>query len=201
MKEQLNLRIRMPPHRFLLIALLSLSPILHAQSKDATHYQLYGGYTWLSNSFNGVPGSQQPLNGWDAAAVMKAGFHGLQFKMDVFRYFGTNQGAKQDAFFIMGGGQYSHRLGRETVFAEGLFGTGGINKNWGPNQTTGDTASFSSLAGGGLDTPITRHLAYRAQADFQYAYFNLDNNLGVPYHVPGLPTFFGHVTTGLVWKF
>jgi hypothetical protein len=50
-----------------LIALLCLSSALHAQSKAPASYQIYGGYTFLSNTFNGVPGSRQPLNGWDAS--------------------------------------------------------------------------------------------------------------------------------------
>jgi hypothetical protein len=39
------------------VALLCLSCTGYAQSDFAGRYQLYGGYTFLSNSFNGVPGS------------------------------------------------------------------------------------------------------------------------------------------------
>jgi hypothetical protein len=182
------------------IAMLCLSPALCAQPEAPARFQIYGGYTYLSNSFNGVPGSRQPLNGWDASAAFPA-WHSLRFKIDAFSYRGTNLGAPQHPFFIMGGGQYSKRLGRETVFAEGLVGVGGLNRNWGPNKIAGETASIATLAGGGVDTPLTKRLAFRVDGGFQYSYFALQTNALVPYRIPGLPTYFGRVSSGLVWKF
>jgi len=82
--------------------------------------QIYGGYTFLSNTINGVPGSRQPLNGWDAAVAFPA-WHNLRFKIDTYAYRGTNLGAPQHPFFIMGGGQYTWRVRRESVFVEGLL--------------------------------------------------------------------------------
>jgi hypothetical protein len=190
----------MPSRFLLLIALLCLSSVLHAQSEAPARYQIYGGYTFLSNSFNGVPGSRQPLNGWDAALVCPA-WHGLRFKVDVFAYRGTNLGAPQHPLFIMGGGQYNWRLRRESVFVEGLVGDGGLNKDWGADKTPGQTASLSTLVGGGLDTPLTRRIAFRVGGDFQYAYFALSGPRLVPYRIPGLPTYFGRVSSGLVWHF
>ena len=190
----------MPSRFFSLIALLCLSCALYAQKEDSARYQIYGGYSFLSNSFNGVPGSRQPLNGWDAALAFPA-WHNLRFKIDVSGYRGTNLGAPQDAFFIMGGGQYNWRFKKESVFVEGLIGNGGINKNWGANKTPGETASFSTLIGGGLDTPLTRHIAYRVGGDFQYSYFSLAGTLNAPYRIPGLPTYFGRISSGLLWQF
>jgi len=187
---------------FWLIALLGFSSVLHAQWDKPAHYQIYGGYSFLSNSLNGVPGSHQPLNGWDAAVAFPA-WHGVRFKIDTFRYSGTNLGAPQQVYFIMGGGQYNRRVGREIVFVEGLAGDGGINRNWGANKSPGGTASFSTLVGGGLDTPLTRHIAFRVDGCYQYAYFAL---LGpspnfIPYRIPGLPTNFGRISSGIVWQF
>ena len=141
------------------------------------------------------------MNGWDASAALPA-WHGLRFKAAVFKFNGTNLGAPQHAMFIMGGGQYEHYFRREGVFAEALFGDGGLNRNWGPRgESRGNTASFSTLLGGGLDTPIGRHFAIRVQGDFLYANFALvqPKPLNIPYEIPGLPNYFGRIVTGLLW--
>ena len=191
----------MPSHLFSLIALLCLSSALHAQSQAPARYQIYVGYAFLSNSLNGVPGSHQPLNGFDAAVAFPS-WHRLRFKVDASAYRGTNLGAPQHPYFILGGGQYSKRLGRESVFVEGLGGVGGANKNWPANNAIGQTASFAALLGGGLDTPLTRHIAFRVDGGFQYSYFSLEHPVTlVPYRIPGLPTNFGRISSGLVWQF
>jgi len=62
--------------QLLLIEVFLWPLLLSAQSDSATHYQLYGGFSYLSNSFNGVPGARQGLSGWDAGLVFPA-WHGL----------------------------------------------------------------------------------------------------------------------------
>jgi hypothetical protein len=188
--------------RFSLMALLCISSVLLAQEKDPDHYQVYGGYTFLSNSFNGVPGSRQPLNGWDASLAFPA-WRNLRFKMETFGYIGTNLNAPQHAYFIMGGGQYGRHFGREFAFVEALVGEGGINPNWGANATSGETASFATLLGGGLDTPITRRLAFRVDAGYQWSNFALAPPTlpNIPYRIPGLPNNFARISTGCVWRF
>ena len=200
----------MPSRFFPLLFLFCLWSVLHAQSNlhektpsQATErYQLYGGYTLLSNSFNGVPGSHQPLNGWDAAMAFQP-WHHLRFKLDTYAYSGSNLGAPQKGLFILAGGQYGRRLGRESVFVEGLMGVVGLNKDWGAQKTPGESAAFATLVGGGVDTPLARHFAYRLDGGFQYAYTALQGpqpNI-IPYRISGLPTYFGRVSTGLVWLF
>lgn len=81
-------------------------------------------------------------------------------------------------------------------------GVGGANKNWPANNAIGQTASFAALLGGGLDTPLTRHITFRVSGGYQYSYFALDHPLSlVPYRIPGLPTNFGRISSGLVWQF
>lgn len=177
--------------------------VLHpapAQSPAFAPYQITAGITRLSNSFNGVPGSRHPLDGWSASAAFPA-WHGVRFKAAVFQFNGTNLGAPQHARFIMGGGQYEHYFGREGVFGEALFGDGGLNRNWGPGGTRGNTASFSTLLGGGLDTPLGRHFAIRVEGDFQWANFALvePEPYNAPYEIPGLPNYFARISTGLLW--
>jgi hypothetical protein len=173
------------------------------QADGASRYQLYGGYTWQSNSFNGTPGNQQSLNGFEASVAFPYVWRGLRFKADASFYRGTNQGAPQNGYYITGGWQYDYRFGRETLYGEVLAGDIGINQNWGPNQDPGMTASFTVLTGGGLDTPISKRFAIRVGGDFVYENFALIQSVNdtVPYRVPGLPNFFGKVSSGVVWKF
>ncbi len=176
----------------------------HAQTDLSTRYQLYGGYSFLSNSLNGVNGAQQPLNGYEFAFAIPP-WHDLRFKLNAFQYYGTNRGASERPYFVMGGGQYGKNFGREAAFVEAMAGEGIVNANWGANKAIGDTASFSALLGGGVDTPLSSRFALRVQGDFQYAYFkqilSQQPGTGVPVYVPGLPTYFGRISTGLVWRF
>ena len=189
-------------HRlFALTALLCLSSALHAQSEPPPmHYTLFGGYSYFSNSINGVPGSRQALNGWNAAITFPF-FHDLKVRADVSSYRGNNLNAPQHPYFILGGAQFNHHFGREMVFVDGLIGDGGINNNWGANGVAGETASFSAVLGGGLDTRISRRFAFRAEADSQYAYFWLSGKYAVPYRVPNLPNHFFRLSSGVVWSF
>jgi hypothetical protein len=184
--------------------LLLVAAVLHAQTDFSSRYQLYGGYSFLSNSLNGVSGSEQPLNGYEFAFAIPP-WHGLRYKMNLFQYLGTNLGANEHPYFVMAGGQYGRNFGREYTFVEALAGIGNVNANWGANGTIGDTASFSALLGGGLDTPLSPRFALRVQGDYQYAYFKQVASRvplsGVPTYVPGLPTNFGRISTGIVWRF
>ena len=185
-----------------LTVLLGFSFSLFAQTEAHTRYEVYGGYELLSNSFNGVPGSHQILNGWDASLGFPP-WRNLRFKIESFGYNGSNLGAQQHAFFVMGGGQYTLHLHKEAIFVEGLAGDGGLNRYWGPNQAAGEIASFSSILGGGVDTPISRHFAVRVTGDYQWENFALIQsvNLTLPYRPAGLPNNFARISTGVVWRF
>jgi Lipid A 3-O-deacylase (PagL) len=187
--------------RFLIQIALCFFPItLTAQFQTSASYQIYGGLTSLSNSFNGVPGSRQPLLGWEAAVAFSA-WHHLRPKLDYATFNGNNLGALQHAYLIMAGGEYEHYVGRERLFGEALFGDVHMNRNWGANGSPGATASFSTLFGGGVDTPVGKHLAIRFEGDYQYTNFALYQSLSypLPYRIPGLPNNFGRFSTGLVW--
>lgn len=195
--------IRKLPVRWLpLFAFLCLPPLLPAQSSGLDRFELYGGYAFLSNTINGVPGSQQSLNGWVAEFAVPP-WHNLRFKFDVSGYSGTNLGALQKPYSITGGGQYTWHLRKESLFAEAMFGTAGINRYWGPNQLPGDTASFISILGGGVDTPVAPHFAIRLAADYQWTNFSLIQSVSdaVPYTYPGIPRYFARITAGPVWRF
>lgn len=187
--------------RPLISLVLWLFPVaLVAQAPGPPPYEIFAGYSWLSNSFNGVPGSRQGLNG-EEGSVAFPGWHGLRVKVDVAHYSGTNLGAKQDAVFIMGGGQYEHNFHRERVFGQALFGDIGMNRYWGAGGQPGETASFVTKLGGGVDTPVSRNFAFRVEGDWLNENLALIRSLNDPrpYRVPGLPQNFFGLTAGLVW--
>lgn len=194
----------MSARQFACVLILCLAGYVHAQTPAPHRRELFAGYSLLSNSLNGVSGSHQVMNG-EEVAVELSPWHNLRPKFDAFAYQGSNLGAAEHPYFIMFGGQYDKKLGRETGFIEGLGGEGGVNANWGANGAIGQTASFSAILGGGLDTPLSPRFAFRVQGDFQYAYFKVavsrGVNTGAPIYVPGLPVFFGRVTSGIVWRF
>ena len=122
---------------FFLVLILCVS-VLTAQS--APPFEIEAGYSYLSNSFHGLPGSEKGLNGFDASVAFRP-WHNLRPKIEVSHYSGTNLGAQQNAIFIVAGGQYERTIHREKFFAEALFGDLGINKYWGPNAHQGDQSS------------------------------------------------------------
>ena len=105
--------------------------------------------------------------------------------------------------YFIAGGQYDYRFKRMTLFGEGMMGDAGLNRNWGPQQVRSSTAAFAGLLGGGLDTAITRHFAYRVNGGFQYTYTSLVGPAPdyTPFRPPGIPEYFGRFSTGLVWQF
>jgi hypothetical protein len=185
---------------FCVLALFCLPLALAAQSSGSVPYQIYGGVSYFSNSFNAVQGGHHPLPGWDTAVSFPA-WHDLRFKIDVSGYSGNNLGAPQHVFFIMGGAQYERLVARERFFAHALFGDGGFNRNWGPNGALAGTASFSALLGGGMDTPLSQHIGIRVEGDYQHTNLALIQSEAdpVPYRIPGLPNSFGRIATGVVW--
>ncbi|MGA8732123.1 MAG: acyloxyacyl hydrolase [Terracidiphilus sp.] len=171
-----------------------------AQPGSSAPFQIFGSFTYLSNSFNGTPGARQPLTGWDASVSFPPYRH-LRFLIDVSDYSGNNLGARQHAYFIMAGGEYERYVHKEGLFLKALVGDGGINRNWGANAAPGGTASFSTFVGGGVDTPISRRFAFRVEGGFQHTNFDLIQSPKdpVPYRIPGLPNYFGRISTGLIW--
>lgn len=174
--------------------------ISSAQSSDSSSYRLAGGFSFFSNSINGVPGARQGLVGWQASMETPA-WRNLRFKLDYSAYTGNNLGAPQHPYFILAGWEYEYHLRKERVFAEALFGDCGLNGNWGPNQSPGSSASFATLLGGGIDTPVSRHLAVRVEGGWQHTNFALYESAAYkyPYQLPGYPKNFARISTGLVW--
>ena len=171
-----------------------------AQTVDETNpgrKEFFAGYSFLSNSFNGHDSatSHQPLNGWElsfAAPVSRR----LSFEVGANGYYGTSLGSPQRPIFILGGATYSKRFGKEAGFVEGLAGLGLLNSDWWGGEVPGATTSFAASAGGGLDTPLTKRLAFRVQGGLLYANFTINDD-----QIHGLPNYFARISSGLVWRF
>ena len=186
----------------LVLLILCLPPLVEEAQTATAPYQLSGSFSALSNSFNGVPGSRQPLLGWDVSAAFPA-WHNLRFVLDYTSFQGKNLGSPQHAQFPTAGAQYSHRLGRESIFGKMLFGEGWLNKNWAANGAIGTLASFTMYAGGGVDTPLDKHFSLRVEGGLQYTNFALETSTtsDFPYYrIPGLPNDFARLSMGLVWS-
>jgi hypothetical protein len=194
-----------PGHRIKrtpLIMLMLCLPLWVGKAQTATApYLLSGSFSTLSNSFNGVPGSRQPLLGWEANAAFPA-WHNLRFVLDYANYRGKNLGSPQNANFPTAGAQYSHRIGRESIYGKMLFGEGWLNKNWAASGTAGTLASFTVYAGGGIDTPLSKHFSLRVEGGAEHTNFALKINrtsLYPYYRIPGLPSNFARLSAGIVW--
>lgn len=181
--------------------LLCLPIVAKAQSQHDTSYQIYGGYTSLSNSFNGLPGKQHPLNAWEVTAGLPER-HGIRFIVDYMSFYGKNQQAPQRGLMVQAGVQYERHIGREGIFVQGMVGEADLNHNWYNNGGNVTTASSTEFLGGGFDTPISRSFAFRIEGGVQHTNFALMINKIVPfpyYRPAGLPDNFARMTAGLVW--
>jgi hypothetical protein len=189
--------------RSLLLLLILCLPLGLAKAQTASApYQLSGSFNVLSNSFNGLPGYTQPLLGWSVSAAFPP-WHNLRFVLDYTSFQGSNAGAPEHAQFPTGGVQYSHLLGRESIFAKALLGEGWMNTNWAANtKAIGTLGTITTYAGGGIDTPLSRHFSLRFEGGMQYTNlaFETSTTSQFPfYKIPGIPDEFARVSTGLVW--
>ena len=196
--------------KFYLLLLALACPLIHASDAGRLPppFEIYAGYSRLSNSFNGVPGSHQPLNGMYAGIAFPEWRH-LRIKLDYSLYRGSNLGDPQNAFFIMSGGQYGGTFHRERFYVEAMAGEGALNGTWFStdnagfkNGNTGTIASFTEFLGGGVDTPIGLHTALRVEGGMQHSNFDPITPLSegvIPYHLAGIPDYFGRISAGVVW--
>lgn len=159
---------------------------------------LYVGYGFLSNSFNDYANfSGAKMNGWDAGLAIHTKGR-LSLKVAAVGLYGANLGASQFEHNALVGPQFSQRFGKESVFVHGLVGLGIINSGAIPydNSSPSSNATFSALAGGGLDTPISHRFAWRIEGDYLRSQFGSNSD-----QIHNIRGNFAHITTGLVFHF
>lgn len=167
------------------------------EANRAKQYEVFGGYSFLSNSFNGHSSatSHQPLNGLDISVAARAG-RGVSLKADASGFYGTSLGSPQGPIFVLGGLQYLAPVGREAVFVEGMLGYGHLNQSaWG-GATPIQTSTFAWVAGGGVERELTPRTAFRLQGDLLSASFNIPDD-----QIHDLPHYFARLSAGFVWCF
>jgi len=188
-----------PLPTLLLAMLLVCCPFPPAESGPHTgNIEVYAGYGFLLNSFNDYANfSGSPMNGWDAALTLHA-THSLGVTVAALGLYGTNLGASQFEHNMLVGPQLSRHFGKESVFAHGLVGLGFINSGAIPYDNSGPSsnATFSALAGGGVDTPIAHRLAWRVEGDYLRSQYGSNSN-----QIHNLRGNFAHVSTGIVFRF
>jgi hypothetical protein len=190
--------------RIMTLALFApiLAAALPAQTEPGTNpaqsREIYGGYSYLSNSFNSHEGFRGPgLNGWDAAGSFPITKR-LGVKVEGLGFYGTSLTYSQAAHFFLGGVQYTRSFSKESVFVHGLAGIGHINTDALTLGGQGPKSNFSIAtdAGGGIDTPISKRLAWRVEAAMLFADFTPASD-----QIHQTPNFFARVSTGVAWRF
>jgi hypothetical protein len=172
-------------------------------SRPSGRQEIYGGYSYLSNSFNthsygnGQTFGGSGLNGWSIAALFPIS-KSIGVKVTGLGFYGTSLGDSQRAYFFLGGAQYTKRFGKESGFVHGLAGLGHINDQALTLGGEGPQSNFSVTAdaGGGLDTPISRSMAWRIEGAMLFADFKPASN-----QIQGTPKFFARISTGIVFHF
>ncbi len=186
----------------LLLTIVICAPAFKAQvtpgagGKAKVHgeQQIYAGYSYLTKDFRGGSG----LNGWEVAYTAPLTTH-FGIKVESFGYHGSDNSATQNPIYFVTGAQYTHNIGKERIFVDGLIGMVHINSDWfyGNGYPSGaSNNSYAAVLGGGLDTPISKHFAWRVEGSM------VNTNIGVgDNQIHGLPNYFGRASTGVVFRF
>lgn len=158
-----------------------------AGSENGTRAAIFGGYFYLRNSHNG-------FNGWEAQGTFNFARHlgvtadlsGASLSPFSFSLLGFSVGTYQRLNNYLFGPTVTTSLGRSAVFAHALFGEARSSLGAGVGIpiiggiSTGLTSAnaFTMAFGGGIDIPLTRHLAIRAvQVDYVRTQFRATDAL------------------------
>jgi hypothetical protein len=160
-----------------LLALVLAGCSLWAQ--DYPRLELSAGYSYGSVDTQGY-GTQRSAQGfsgsfaanlrrWVGAEVEASS----RFQNFDFSFQGTPLVVQSRYYTFLAGPRFAHRAGKATPFVHGLFG---VNRSLDYANTVFDPATGTSVtpytngmagvAGGGFDYALSRHLAFRSQADY-----------------------------------
>jgi peptidoglycan-associated lipoprotein len=185
---------------FVALTLLIVAPVCtraqfhpHSKQPGVPNIDLYGGYSYVFNSFYNVNGGG--MSGWDASLKFPIwrSFLGIKGDVSGFNKKGPLDLNTKNKFFLVGP-QVGMHISTSTVFVHGLIGAAHL-----ANTITGSSKSDSSFAvamGAGLDAGMSRHLAWRVTGDFYNTHFQKSND-----NIGEIRNSTGRFSTGPVFRF
>ncbi|HZR23382.1 MAG TPA: hypothetical protein VFA59_07340 [Vicinamibacterales bacterium] len=158
--------------RVLVLVMLLIPRIAVAQPS----WEIAGGYSYLDDA---PDRTNFPL-GWFASGGIGV-TQWLTAVGDVSRHARSTLGIDLSTYAVLGGPRASARIGRVTEFGQVLVGL-----NHASSTVVGITSGDSGLAiqpGGGLDYPLSRRFAVRAQVDYRAIRGGVGPPIADPRHV------------------
>jgi len=168
-----------------LAGIVLLPLLLSAQISKSNNpkVEVFGGYSYLRNSGNGLNGWEGQLT-WNFNRFFGAtgDFSGYYRNAATFSPLtGFNISANQRLYTFLFGPTATARFGKNSVFAHALFG--GVHSSVGAgftapiigsfNTGVNSATAFGMALGGGFDIGLNRIFAIRpAQVDYLYTHFN-----------------------------
>jgi hypothetical protein len=178
---------------------VSVSAQVDTARRVATRSSIYGGYSWLSNSFNNhsSASSANGMNGWTADVGVPL-TRLVNLKVEGLGFYNTNYGDPERAHFFLAGPGLEHRFSGKVLFVQGLVGIGHLNSTAMAlgGEPAGKTNSFAADVDAGIDFPIVPTIAWRVEGGLVNSHFTATSN-----QIHGVPTWFGRVSTGIVFRF
>ena len=173
-------------------------PIAH---RSTPSNELYGGYTYSFRTYDHTQDNNFSggMSGWQASYKAPV-LPWIGIKLDASGYYRSDpNNFHPQTYFLLVGPEISQHIGRYNVFVHGLVGTSHLNGGFGsagfPLQSN---LCLSAAIGGGLDTAITRNLAWRVTGDFLHTNFTPG---GVETNQLQLVSKNGRASTGVVLRF
>ncbi len=164
---------------------------LNKPKPGVPNFDLYGGYSYVFNSFYSV--NSGGMSGWDAAFKVPVWRSFFGIKGDVSGYKKTGAldiGTKN--MFILVGPQVGMHISTSTVFLHGMVGSAHLTND----ATSNSHNSFALAIGAGLDAGMSRRLAWRVNGDFYNTHFHNSSD-----NIAEVKNSTGRFSTGPVFRF
>jgi len=173
------------------VVILGVFGSLTCMAEDDPALDLFGGYSYLNASTEGLANKHVSLNGWNAAGTFYLN-HWFGIASDFSGHYGTpsigGTGVTTHVHNFLFGPQFSYRHGPLTPFAHALFGESRVSAEAGGIKVT--DSDFGMALGGGIDVKLHPRMSWRMiEADYlRTQFFNNSQN-------------HARISTGLVFHF
>ena len=182
-----------------LLAAIAAVPICAPaqESHNVPNVELYGGYSYVFNTYNPTSTSISTagMNGWDASLKFPILGTFLGIKGDVSGFYRNDApNFNPKAYFFLVGPQVGVHVGRSTLFAHGMVGSARLTSSALPNLKSDTT--FAVAVGAGIDIGLARWLAWRVTGDYYNTHYKAtDQNFNE------IVNSNGRISTGPVLRF